>query len=758
MALDSRIATSLKDLHAKLTADGKLLSTIQLDQAYQLFRTKFGPNVLSAMDGEALLTTLHDHGNRASLVYWLEFKDDDEFPARFGSIAGGSALKFGIYRSKDSGKWMGRDDRNYPVEISTEEAIQRARKHRDELVAGSAVLEVLPKDASDANYGRLQAEMDSRAPTVSNLAWGHKYFSLLFPDKLDDFHVPEYQQFHLIKLLLTPPTAEGRYLAGGRFVAIAAELAIQMNHLTGVLNTRNGRPYRYWRIGTSDNSGRPRNRWALMRDGGCVAVGWSELGDLTSTTSDQEGKAAIKKLMSKHFPADARLTGRKGAEVFRFVHTIKEGDIVIACDGGKALGIGRVTGGYSYDVSSEFAHRRPVDWLALDEWPLRDPEGLRTTVHEVKGVPNRIEIEQRILAPAKPFVTHVAESGAKPAPRLAGIAGRIQSIIERKGQVILYGPPGTGKTFWALRAARDVVSYAKHGVAYENLSTAEKEGLTSLRICTFHPNYGYEDFIEGYRPTSSAGVLSYDLRDGLLKTLCRDASASPQAPHILIIDEINRGDIPRIFGELLTLLEKDKRGQSVLLPLSASAFSVPPNVFVIGTMNTADRSIALLDTALRRRFGFIELMPDPTVLGPANIAGLPLAAWLASLNRRVREHLGRDGRHLQIGHTYLMDGSKPIAEFAALVRAIREDILPLLIEYCYEDFDALVNIVGEGLVDRDQQRIREDLFDQGSQEDLVQALLSPDPEIVTSLTPAPAAVEDEEEEDEQPAPEADLPQ
>jgi 5-methylcytosine-specific restriction protein B len=191
MALDSRIATSLKDLYAKLTADGKLLSTIQLEQSNQLFRTRFGPNVLSAMDGESLLTTLHDHGNRASLAYWLEFKDDDEFPARFGSIAGGSALKFGIYRSKDSGKWMGRDDRNYPVEISTEEAIQRARKHRDELVAGAAVLEVLPKDASDANYGRLQAEMDSRAPTVSNLAWGHKYFSLLFPDKLDDFHVPE---------------------------------------------------------------------------------------------------------------------------------------------------------------------------------------------------------------------------------------------------------------------------------------------------------------------------------------------------------------------------------------------------------------------------------------------------------------------------------------------------------------------------------------------------------------------------------------
>src|SRR5437660_2470192 len=202
---------------------------------------------------------------------------------------------------------MGRNAGNYPVEISTEEAIRRARTHRDELIAGCAVLEALPDDSSDANYSRLQSEMNARAPTVSDLAWGHKYFSLLFPDKLDDFHVPEYQQFHLIRVLLAPPTAEGRYVAAGSFVAIAAELVIRMNHLTGVMNNRNGRPYRYWRIGTSDNSGQARNKWPMMRDGGCVAIGWSELGDLKAVTPDQAGKASIKELMAQRFAADPRL-------------------------------------------------------------------------------------------------------------------------------------------------------------------------------------------------------------------------------------------------------------------------------------------------------------------------------------------------------------------------------------------------------------------------------------------------------------------
>jgi 5-methylcytosine-specific restriction protein B len=220
------------------------------------------------------------------------------------------------------------------------------------------------------------------------------------------------------------------------------------------------------------------------------------------------------------------------------------------------------------------------------------------------------------------------------------------------------------------------------------------------------------------------------------------------------VDEINRGDIPRIFGELLTLLEKDKRGLQVTLPLSGDNFAVPTNVQLLGTMNTADRSIALLDTALRRRFGFVELMPDISVLGTSSAGGsIPLGPWLASLNDRLREHLGRDARNLQIGHAYLLEGSRPVTDFMHFVRVLAEDVVPLLEEYCYEDYSALAQILGPGLVDEARQRIREELFAQNKWPELVQALLEPAPEIVTAST-AIAAPEDAEETGEAEEPEA----
>jgi 5-methylcytosine-specific restriction protein B len=216
-----------------------------------------------------------------------------------------------------------------------------------------------------------------------------------------------------------------------------------------------------------------------------------------------------------------------------------------------------------------------------------------------------------------------------------------------------------------------------------------------------------------------------------------------------LIDEINRGDIPRIFGELLTLLEMDKRGQAAILPLSGKPFAVPANLYVVGTMNTADRSIALLDTALRRRFGFVELMPDVAVFGSASVGGsIPLGPWLGALNERIREHLGRDGRNLQIGHAYLLEKDKPVTDFARFVRILADDIIPLVEEYCYEDYGALTQILGAGLVDETRQRIRDELFVPTRREELVQALLAPSPEIVTS--PDAAAVAEPLEDPEEP--------
>ena len=244
--------------------------------------------------------------------------------------------------------------------------------------------------------------------------------------------------------------------------------------------------------------------------------------------------------------------------------------------------------------------------------------------------------------------------------------------------------------------------------------------------------------------------MLFERRDGIFKRLCHAAGQQPDRRFYLIIDEINRGDIPRIFGELLTVLEKDKRGQLIVLPLSGEPFSVPENLYVIGTMNTADRSIALLDTALRRRFGFIELMPDSSVLGDTIIDNsIPLGPWLDALNSRLLEHIGRDARNLQIGHAYFLDGGQPVADMPKFVRILQDDILPLLEEYCYEDYATLERVLGKGLIDEPRQRVRHELFAPSRRDELISALLAPCPEIVTSSQAIASEVEESEDLDEE---------
>jgi 5-methylcytosine-specific restriction protein B len=451
--------------------------------------------------------------------------------------------------------------------------------------------------------------------------------------------------------------------------------------------------------------------------------------------------------------------GSKTQEVFYFVTKIDEGDVVLPSNGKRVLGIGRVTDSYEFGNGGGLTHCRPVEWLSLDQWELPAPEGLDATVHEVReDSRNLVEIEKRVLE-APPVVEPPEIIKKRKPPSFEGIPARIQAILARKGQVILYGPPGTGKTYWALRTARDLAAYGGFGRPFSELSDRERERLTKdeddrparLQMCTFHPAYGYEDFIEGYRPSVHDGQLIFRRRDGIFKRICDAAGEGAPGPHYLVIDEINRGDIPRIFGELLTILEEDKRGQEIRLPLSRDTFKVPKDVYVIGTMNTADRSIALLDTALRRRFGFIELMPDPGVLGDTVVGkSIPLAHWLRALNRRLVEYIGRDARNLQIGHAYLLDNGRPVSDFDKFVCILRDDIVPLLQEYCYEDYTTLARVLGSGLVDESRQRIRDELFDRARRDDLIQALLAPDPDIVASSEAVASEAEQEDVEGEAP--------
>lgn len=744
--LDSLIEQRLIEARDKLSISGRLPHPDAFDRYLALFRQHFGPAVLANLDGEALLALLHDRSTKHNLMYWLEFKNDEEFPDLFGGIGGGSALKFGIYQQKETGAWItGAPAQRRELQFS--EAIDIARRQREQLLACVSILDQFPVTDEDEAYQSLQHQLNQAGPDVSNTGWGHKYLSLLFPEKLDLYHNADWQRFHLMRMLMVPPEGPGRYLVTGRFQAIAHQLGVTLPHVFYITYEAHGMPYQYWRVGTTDDQG--NSYWEMMQHEEVMAIGWPLLGDLTGLPYEKAAKEHLKSLVTQHYPNTPSAVGRTTQQIFNFLHKVSSGDLVMAADGMQVLGIGRVRGEYEYRSDCPFPNCRQVEWMApgFDRLP-EAREGLMTTLYALSKPANIIDLERRLLTPSGPELPKPPQEHIL--PRLTGFPARIEAILKRKGQVILYGPPGTGKTHWAEWTACELAARGKYRRSFSQLSKEEQDDLRRrhVTLCTFHPGYGYEEFIEGYRPELMDGRMVFLRRDGLFKQLCASAKAESSLPFYLIIDEINRGDIPRIFGELLTVMEKNKRGTPVILPLSGESFSVPENVYLIGTMNTADRSIALLDAALRRRFGFLELLPDPTVFGTATIEDLPLGRWLMELNRAVRTHVGRDARNLQIGHAYLLDRhGKPITEMATLARVIREDIIPLLEEYCYEDYGALADILGSSVVNREGQYIQEELFQPDRFDELRRALIAP---FAAEITTSAEALASDAEVDEEP--------
>lgn len=248
--------------------------------------------------------------------------------------------------------------------------------------------------------------------------------------------------------------------------------------------------------------------------------------------------------------------------------------------------------------------------------------------------------------------------------------------------IILYGPPGTGKTFYTAEIAVSIIENRKPTFGYFN--NEKRTTLMSkynqlvqfnqIEFCTFHQSYGYEDFIEGYRPSvDKNGSLSFSLKDGILKTMAKKAIQNTSKNYVLIIDEINRGNISKIFGELITLIEADKRmgevnNVSTKLP-SGTIFGLPNNLFIIGTMNTADKSISLLDVALRRRFEFIEMPPQPDFISDPTLKEV-----MINLNDYLKENLSNSD--LLIGHSFFINNIP-----TDLSTILNNKIIPLLYEY-----------------------------------------------------------------------------
>ncbi|MFJ9481642.1 McrB family protein [Streptomyces mirabilis] len=457
----------------------------------------------------------------------------------------------------------------------------------------------------------------------------------------------------------------------------------------------NPRQRAIWKIAPGERG----RLWEECRDGGFICVGWDELGDLGQYQSDTE----LKQALDAHWPRSSggSLTLARRLLAFR---DLEAGDRVVANRGtDEVLATGRVDGSYRYDPDRpEFHHVVPVAWDLSHARKLSKPQhGWRSTFAKV---------DPTLFAR---FTAHDADSASVPGTDQAQAAvpvalpEDVQTVLdalERKGQVILHGPPGTGKTRLALGAALALDGRADVlGADAGQRAEAQAEMLHGehVRMVTFHPSYGYEDFVEGFKPDLSATGpgLTLALADGLFHDLCSRAAAHPDQTFLLVVDEINRGDLPRIFGELITLLELDKRNLPVVLPVSKRRFSVPPNVRVIGTMNTADRSISHLDAAVRRRFAFLPVGPDPDAVS-GTVGPLDLAGFFESLNTRIARHLDADH---QIGHAYLLRDGEPIATEEDLAAAFHHEVIPLLEDYCLGRAELLHRILG-GLVDADTGR------------------------------------------------------
>jgi 5-methylcytosine-specific restriction protein B len=392
---------------------------------------------------------------------------------------------------------------------------------------------------------------------------------------------------------------------------------------------------RSWLIrGTQDNK-------SVVPDwlaGGYCSIGWSELGELAA---DVDRTTLIEHLRVA-YPDSGDGSHRNAAGVIlRFLQAVRPGDIVLAPNGSD-LYAGVVDGPVEYLAGDLHPWRRPVDWANPDKPIVRSEVSppiyskLRTQLTLVDISENITELAALLEPPTVTQPTTKAtvveavlpEATAELAEQLHLPEHWLQrqiDLLRRKRQLVFYGPPGTGKTFLAQ-------ALADHLTGDPNAST----------LVQFHPSYSYEDFFEGFRPrATNSGMVGFELVQGPLRRIADAADHDRGRPYVLVIDELNRANVAKVFGEMYFSLEYRER--AVALQYSGeSLFQLPRNLYIIATMNTVDRSIALIDAAMRRRFYFSALLPDRPP-----IDGL-LAAWLqakklppsvaaihAELNRRI---------------------------------------------------------------------------------------------------------------------------
>ncbi len=431
---------------------------------------------------------------------------------------------------------------------------------------------------------------------------------------------------------------------------------------------------RYWLYAAGDGS----VNWESDYTEGIMAIGWQDMGDLMAYSSKDEMRNKMKELYGDNGSYKNQVHA-----TWQFANVIKPGDIIFVKKGRKQiLGRGVVEGEYVYAPErGNYCNIRTVRWTDKGEWE-HPEQSVMKTLTDITPYTDYVKKLQSIIDGDKQAdeILDVEEEEVTFDPYTADDFlhdvymdeeryNTLKALLLTKKNVILQGAPGVGKTFAAKRLAFSIMG--------------EKDN-NRVKMVQFHQSYSYEDFIMGFRPTETG----FELKKGVFYEFCRKA-AEDDRPYFFIIDEINRGNLSKIFGELFMLIESDKRGVELQLLYADEQFSIPSNVHIIGMMNTADRSLAMLDYALRRRFAFFEISP---AFGSSGFRAYrtkinnPKFDRLIATVEQLNEAIANDdslGEGFCIGHSYFCTKATINDEWMKSV--VEYELIPLLKEYWFDE-------------------------------------------------------------------------
>lgn len=660
------------------------------DTLHENIINHFGIEHLKSLSGKELLTSLfyNDKGNKLNLCYVLEM--DKDMREIFGSIAGGAAYKFGLFFHKKTQSWTCGSPAK-PVKLTENEAIQKAEEIRNDLVAGAEIISSFGPLNSTADYEQLYKQLEHISGI--NTVWRMKYYQMLFPILFAPFYGQDIQLDVLHFLNQTP--SEIPFIRMGQIALFSKKCnipGIVFGHIWGRSTNHNNKSndsetntlsdkkhkLHYWMYTVFDDTS-----WMECQQKEIMVLGMDDIGDY----SQYDSKESLRQELISTYDNS---TSRKNQALmaWNFANKLAINDVVFAKRSNTLVGKGIVTGDYIFDDSrQEYKNIRTVKWLQISEWE-HPGKSVAKRLTDITPYTDYIEKLITIFTPdelddvdTQPEVDYPEYSSAD---FLSDVYMSEQdyetlvNVLKMKKNIILQGAPGVGKTFTAKRLAYSIIG---------------AKNPDRVQMIQFHQSYSYEDFIEGYRPTENG----FTIKKGSFYKFCKLAEDDDENDYFFIIDEINRGNLSKIFGELFMLIEKDKRGIELQLLYSDENFSVPPNVYIIGMMNTADRSLAMLDYALRRRFSFFTMKPGFNTIGFQTYqdslksdAFKKLISCIKQLNSKIAADISL-GEGFCIGHSYFCGLTAKTATVRTLTSIIEYELIPLLKEYWFDEPEKIID-------------------------------------------------------------------